>query len=355
MIRYEVFKQGRVRCAPLTNIISHGDKDSLALISDAVRLALSLGVPGTERDGENSYTYMSVCGHCLGNIRGQCCVTCRMIENMSRKALSKAQRVSDISSECEAGDVFLTAALIFGFMKVQYGWSTNSWVGDVLKDFDQIKLEQLYQELGCLNPNGAILEHSMISVGDNVCVWAPSLTKRLFNDKISTFVSSYTPANGIDINVYFSDNEVALLDNMLGNMEPTIDITDHDKTCTSLGLPVKFGQSDAHVVIEDNHPRPTTFNMMHRGYHFRNFMSNAVLLPVKRQFKNPVHQIFLLDYSQMNFEFRFDTTTYEPKRMISDLLFHEQFLNFVKSTVPSHIDSLEDAFAFINKNLLIDC
>ena len=301
---------------------------------------------------------MSVCGHCLGNIRGQCCATCRMIENVSRKALSKAKRVSDISSECEAGDVCLTTALISGVTKAQYGWTTNSWVDDVLKDFDQIKLEQLYQELGCLNCNCAILKHSMISVGNNVCVWAPSLTKRLFEDKISTFVSSYTPAKGIDTDIYFSDNEVSFLDNMLGNMEPTIDIIDHDKTCASLGLPVKFGQSDAsdaHVVIEDNHPRPATFNMMHRGYHFRNFMSNVVLLPVKRQFKNPVHQIFLLDYSQINFEFKFDTTTYEPKRMISDLLFHERFLNFVKSTVPSHIESLEDAFAFINKNLLIDC
>lgn len=299
---------------------------------------------------------MSVCGHCLGNIRGQCCATCRMIENTARKALSKATRVSDISSEGEAGDIFLAAAVIFGFMKVQYGWSTNSWVDDVSKDFDQIKLEQLYQELGCLNPDGAILKHSMISVGKNVCVWSPLLTKRLFGDKISSFVSSsYTSANGIDIDMFFSDNEEAFLDNMLGNEVPTMDIIDHENTCASLDLPVQFGQSDAPVVIEDNHPRPTTFNIMHRGYHFRNFMSNAVLLPVKRQFNNPVNQIFLLEYLQMNFEFRFDTTTYEPKRMISDLLFHERFLNYVKNIVPSQIDSLEDAFAFINKNLLIDC
>ena len=440
MIKYTVFKQGRVKCDYLAKTISHGDQNELSRISDAVKLALSLlrVVPGKQDGGNSSAVHMSVCGHCLGNIRGQCCASCRQIENMARKKMSSVKQHGSLP--LLADDLFLTAGVIFGFMKVHHGWSTYSWSEDILKNIDSGKLQNLYDELkstfkGKLHgfELTQLLKNSMISIGDNVYVWSPNLIAKIFKDRLSIIIHSDdtknlslhevfpdTPAQCStehDIDMYFSDEPVDISFSSLFDNN-TIENIDADETCPSPqqlnGEDDKYDQdnkcrehvaiiaarmeledlrkeraalrdaldaeiaaakarirsederaliaaekADAVIMVNYNAFKPQmVFKHMQRGKNFRNFIKKVILLrgpslPEKNKFKDPFHRKFLHDYLQIDYDFKFDTSKYTPKQMVSQLLYTDQFLNFVKSIVPKNINSLDKAFHFINKNLLI--
>lgn len=389
MMDFVVFKQGRERCTALTDMISDSkSRVTLSRISDAVKLALSLSASGIQQDGgnNNNSQYMGVCGHCLGNIRGQCCAACRHIESQARKAFQESSRYCDLT---ERDDIFLTAAVIFDFMKVHHGWSNFDWTEDILKKIESDKLRRLFDELDNtinIKSNGldlhSILENSKISIGHNgVHVWSPTLIKNIFEDRLSAIMSTDespgTPpqcSKENEIGMFSFPEEVDLLFNDIS--EPTIDNALQHLTQDEGNQEYKENQYDfkgqrelatwdsgfynnnkcsERVMVDHNtlKPRTTIFKQMQRTKQYRNFIKNTILLPVKKRFKDPMHCTFLDNFLQIEFEFKFDTSNYKPKKMISQLLYTDRFLNFIKSIVPEKTDSLDKAFYFVNQNLLI--
>lgn len=376
MISFAVFKQGREKCVALTDMISNvKQRAALSRISDAVNLALSLDAPGIQQDGgKNSSIYMGVCGHCLGNIRGLCCATCRHIETVAREAFSDFKG-NPYHVLTERDDILLTAAVIFDFMKVHHRWPTFDWTEDILKRIGSDKLRRVYEELdSTLNINSkglklhTILQNSMMSIGLNgVHVWSPTLIKNIFKDRLSAILSSDespatpTPTEN-DINMLFSEEEMDI-SFLFDNNEPTIEMIEENKTCASIQQFNTLNEDNQYnhdkccerVMVDYNtlKPRTTIFKKMQRTKQYRDFIKNAILLPEKKIFKDPVHCKFLHDFMQIEFEFKFDTSKYEPKKMISQLFYTDRFLNFIKSIVPKNIDSSAEAFRFVNRNLLI--
>lgn len=394
MMDFVVFKQGRERCAALTDIISDSkSRVTLLRISDAVKLALSLSASGIQQDGGNNNCsqHMGVCGHCLGNIRGQCCAACRHIESQARKAFQESSRYCDLT---ERDDIFLTAAVIFDFMKVHHGWSNFDWTEDILKKIESYKLQRLFEELDNtinIKSNGldlhSILKNTMISIGHNgVHVWSPTLIKNIFEDRLSAIMSTdESPSTPMqcptenDINMLFSEEKLDV--NLLFDdseydeyKENQYDLKRQRKlaTCDSgfyiddehaTRAPSHFTQDEGNqenkcserVLVDQKTLKPKTsiFKHMQRTKQYRNFIKNTILLPVKKKFKDPMHCTFLDNFLQIEFEFKFDTSNYDPKKMISQLLYTDRFLNFIKSIVPKKTDSLDKAFYFVNQNLLI--
>lgn len=401
MIEFTVFKQGRERCAALTEILSRGGS-SVARISDAYNVASSLCVPGIEQDGENIWarvTHVSVCAHCLGSIRGQCCTSCRKTENDARKSF-KGRIVPPGSAEKTVqpvDDIFRTAAIVQGFvdfLRRRQGLSTHrhSWIESILHSFHSNELQGFFEVLSCACSDSedfllSTLDHSKISVLEGVHVWSPVLIGRLFGDNISTFISQPPPPStkeeGVedeeedepgpntpdidaaadttavhdDIDMYFSDldhishNPATFLENELEVVEPTIEIVDHAKTRERLRHECSRNV-DSPIILRDIRRIPRVFKRTYRDNHFRQFMKDVVMLPVQKKFKNPTDQRFLDEYFQTRFEFTFDLSRYGPKKIISFLLLQERFLAFVKSIVPPRIDCLEEAFRYVNNNLL---
>lgn len=398
---FVVFKQGRERCAALTQMISDSkSRASLSRISDAVKLGLSLSATGIQQDGgNNSSEYMGVCGHCLGNIRGQCCAACRQIESQARKTFIVFQESSRDCGLTERDDIFLTAAVILDFMKLHHGWENSDWTEDILKRIEPDILRRVFEELDDtfniklvgLNLQ-TILKKSMMSIGINgVHVWSPTLIKNIFEDRLSAIMSSdespSTPPqcpkeNEIDMFSFPEEVDVNLLFD--DSSEPTIDMIDADITCATLqhltqdegNQEYKENQYDSkqqrglatcdsgfsydnkcseRVLVDQNtlKPRTTIFKQMQRTKQYRNFIKNTILLPVKKRFKDPMHCAFLDNFLQIEFEFKFDTSNYKPQKMISQLLYTDRFLNFIKSIVPKKTDSLDKAFYFVNQNLLM--
>lgn len=375
MINFAVFKQGRERCVTLTDMISNIEyREGLSRISDAVNLALSLNESGIQQDGGNNCsTYISVCGHCLGNIRGQCCASCRRVENAARKAFASFEGSRDYVLT-ERDDIFVTAAVILDFMKVRHGWSTFNWTENIVRSIGSDKLQRIYEELdSILNTKSnafklhTILENSAMSIGYNdVQLWSPTLIKNIFNDKLSKILFDESPATPTqcstenDINMLFSEEEMDVTILFQDN-EPMIEMIDADKTCARLqqnlnGEETKHdherNQCERIMVDHDTLLRNTIFKQMQKTKEYTSFIQNTILLPEKKKFKDPLHCKFLHDFLHVEFEFKFDTSNYAPEQMISELLCTDRFLSFIKSIVPNKIDSLDKAFYFVNQNLL---